>query len=173
MSAAYIVHCISEGTSSSHSSSKHGATSASSKSSKHGGINSTYTLTKTGAYSQKEIVCSFGYFSFFPSTESDQLSSFILRMRKLFSTYLTLHPPASASSSSSSSSSSSYSSTEELRLCYHEVPDVFFRPDFALTTPQTFSVVCGGSNQSGVLLYTIVTLLRVFKPHPHPHPYTT
>jgi hypothetical protein len=89
-------------------------------------------------------------------------------MRKLFSTYLTLHPPVSASSSSSSSSSSSYSSTEELRLCYHEVPDVFFRPDFALTTPQTFSVVCGGSNQSGVLLYTIVTLLRVLKPIPSP-----
>lgn len=36
---------LSEGTSSSHSSSKHGAASTSSK---HGGFNATYTLTKTG-----------------------------------------------------------------------------------------------------------------------------
>eukprot|EP01036_Dinobryon_divergens_P022582 gene22582-30847_t len=124
-----------EGTSSSHSSSKHGAASASSK---HGGFNATFTLTKT---------------------ESDQLSSFIDHMRKLFATYLTLHPPHS---SSSTSSSSTHTSAEELRLCYHEVPDLFFRPDFSLTVPQTFAVVCGsGGKISNKSLSTYLDMVEV------------
>ena len=67
-------------------------------------------------------------------------------MKKLFAQYLLLHPPVHSSSSSSSSSAVSTSvptAAEELRSCYREVPDIFFKPDFSLTSPQTFAILCG------------------------------
>ena len=84
-------------------------------------------------------------------TELEQLQRFIVKMTKLSEIYLSAHPverelksqtgsitPMSKSAQHSLSRSKKLAS-EELRICYREVPEIFFRSNFTLANQEIFN----------------------------------
>eukprot|EP01041_Mallomonas_annulata_P005065 gene5065-10139_t len=77
-----------------------------------------------------------------PTNEMDQLRKLVSRLSKSHSQYLSTHA-AISSNTSKPLLISKTPITDDVTLCFREVPPIFFHPDFSLQDPHTFDIVFG------------------------------
>lgn len=117
------------------------------------------------------------------NNESEQLDVFILRMNKVFTHYANVHQhhlfsersgvqdsghrthrmrsnsdvhhPPGHSSPRSARYNHKKLIVEDLRNCYREVPDTFFRPDFSLSSQEMFNSIYGVIDVTDIIERTV------------------
>ena len=118
-------------------------------SSSHSGGSSTHSMSASshGAFASLAIYSS-------SSLDMVQLKELIVRMRRIYTEYNTIHFGTFSGSGTQnphsryvSASSVVSSSAEDVALCFKEVPGVFFKSDFSLQTLDTFILTLGSRAQ--------------------------
>ena len=115
-------------------------------SSSHSSSSSTHSMSASshGALAALSLYSS-------SSLDLEQLKEVIVRMRRIYRDYNTIHSPHTngrgPSGRSSLNSNLAPSSAEDVAICFREVPAVFFRADFTLQSPETFSLTLGSRGQ--------------------------
>lgn len=143
-----------------------GSLSGSVHGSMHGsGLNSSFH--GSSSHGESTLSASFQTASPYTAADAEELQKTIGRYKRMFREYVLIHEQSlsaesrqdagpsfadkASTSTSTSSSSSSHSSapsstrhmyrnsaSEDIILCYRDVPDLFFKPDFSLRVPESF-----------------------------------